>query len=87
METNISALQEGLQNKEEPMAYAHSRINQRRQRPNVELVHDPPQKRLIQEVGEITGQCHCQHLGCVEMIVVKSSNLWKMEDFRIQSQS
>ena len=35
---------------------AHSRLNTRSQRPNVELVHDPPQQRLIQEVGEIAGE-------------------------------
>ena len=56
MEDNISALEKAISDKQGPYALAHSRLNIRSQRPNVELVHDPPQQRLIQEVGEIAGE-------------------------------
>ena len=35
------------------MKLAHTRLDIRHQRPNVELVYDAPQKRLIEEIKEV----------------------------------
>lgn len=76
MEANISALEMAISDKRGPYMLAHSRLNTRSQRPNVELVHDPPQQRLIQEVGEIAGERahftggYCYIQTCKEMIGV-----------------
>lgn len=56
MEANISALEKAIAAKQGPYMLAQTRLNTRGQRPNVELVHDPPQQRLIREVGEIAGE-------------------------------
>ena len=39
---------------------AHTRLDIRHKRPNVELVYDAPQKRLIEEIREI--ECEIQRL-------------------------
>ena len=74
MEANISALEKAISDKQGPYMLAQNRLNTRSHRPNVELVYDPPQQRLIQEVGEITGGEDKQHFAgaiavklCVEM--------------------
>ena len=57
MEANISALEKAIADKYGPNMLAQTRLLLRANRPNVELVYDPPQQRLIQEVGEIAGKC------------------------------
>lgn len=54
MESNIAALEEAIAAKAPPMKVAQTRLETRAQRPNVELVRDPVQYRLINEVAEIT---------------------------------
>jgi hypothetical protein len=39
---------------------AHTRLDIRHKRPNIELVYDPAQKRLIEEIREI--ECEIQRL-------------------------
>jgi hypothetical protein len=39
---------------------AHTRLDIRHKRPNIELVYDPAQKRLIEEIREI--ECEIQKL-------------------------
>ena len=53
MEGNIAHLQASVAAKEGPMKLAHTRLDLRSQRPNVELVRDPVQYELIDEVGTI----------------------------------
>ena len=52
-EENINLLNAALEQKVGPMQLAHTRLNLRSQRPNNELVRDPVQYRLVEEVGEI----------------------------------
>uniref|UniRef100_UPI00398F7233 tektin-1 n=1 Tax=Pristiophorus japonicus TaxID=55135 RepID=UPI00398F7233 len=51
---NIELLKKTIIDKEGPMKVAQTRLDTRTQRPNVELVRDPAQYRLISEVKEIT---------------------------------
>ena len=53
MEENISCLGKAINDKEQPMKLAQTRLDTRTNRPNVELCRDPVQYRLIQEVHEI----------------------------------
>eukprot|EP00745_Piridium_sociabile_P043626 TRINITY_DN89474_c0_g1_i3.p1 TRINITY_DN89474_c0_g1~~TRINITY_DN89474_c0_g1_i3.p1 ORF type:complete len:356 (+),score=121.29 TRINITY_DN89474_c0_g1_i3:97-1068(+) len=55
MEKNIDLLKKSIQDKQSPMQVAHTRLDIRTRRPNVELCRDPVQHRLVEEVGEITG--------------------------------
>ena len=52
-EENINLLKAALEQKAGPMQLAHTRLHLRSQRPNNELVRDPVQYRLVDEVGEI----------------------------------
>ncbi|XP_067673209.1 tektin-3-like isoform X2 [Haliotis asinina] len=54
MEKNIELLKKAIQDKEAPMQVAHTRLDTRIRRPNVELCRDPVQHRLVSEVAEIT---------------------------------
>ncbi|KAK7112720.1 hypothetical protein V1264_012128 [Littorina saxatilis] len=54
MEKNIELLKKSIQDKIAPMQVAHTRLDIRTRRPNVELCRDPVQHRLVEEVGEIT---------------------------------
>ncbi|XP_076818572.1 tektin-1-like [Clavelina lepadiformis] len=53
MEKNIIELNKAIADKKGPMMVSQSRLNERTQRPNVELCRDPVQYRLISEVNEI----------------------------------
>lgn len=53
IEENISRLKKAIDDKEEPMKLAQTRLDTRTQRPNVELCRDAVQYRLIEEVGEL----------------------------------
>jgi len=53
MENNIDMLRKAIQDKEAPLQVAHTRLDNRTRRPNVELCRDQPQHRLVREVGEI----------------------------------
>ncbi|ESO95487.1 hypothetical protein LOTGIDRAFT_203870 [Lottia gigantea] len=53
MEENIAQLQKAISDKEAPLKVAHTRLDTRTSRPNVELCRDAVQYRLIEEVGEI----------------------------------
>ena len=50
MEDNISKLKQALEAKEGPMQVAQTRLSLRAERPNVELVRDPVQYGLVDEV-------------------------------------
>lgn len=52
-ENNLRVLKNAIESKAGPMQLAHTRLNYRSQRPNNELVKDPVQYRLIQEVDII----------------------------------
>ena len=58
MESSIAAVEDAIASKAPPMKVAQTRLETRSQRPNVELVRDPVQFRLIDEVAEITGTLH-----------------------------
>ena len=53
MEENIICLGKSINDKEQPMKLAQTRLDTRTNRPNVELCRDPVQYRLIQEVNAI----------------------------------
>jgi len=53
VEDNIGRLKKAIEEKEAPIALAHTRLENRTHRPNVELCRDPVQYRLVEEVGEI----------------------------------
>ncbi|XP_007894703.1 tektin-1 isoform X1 [Callorhinchus milii] len=53
-EKNIDLLKKTIMDKEGPLKLAETRLDTRTKRPNVELVRDPAQYRLISEVQEIT---------------------------------
>ncbi|XP_078278230.1 tektin-1 [Rhinoraja longicauda] len=53
-EKNIELLKKTIMDKEGPMKVAQTRLETRTRRPNVELVRDPAQYRLVSEVQEIT---------------------------------
>lgn len=55
MESNIAALQQAIHAKENPMQVSQTRLDTRSHRPNVELCRDRVQYRLVDEVGEISG--------------------------------
>lgn len=54
MEENIAKLKEVVKAKEGPMKLAHTRLQLRAKRPNNELVRDPVQYGLVDEVGQIS---------------------------------
>lgn len=54
MNENIAALKEAIRLKDSPMRVAHMRLNTRAYRPNIELVRDPVQYGLCEEVAQIT---------------------------------
>ena len=53
MENNVRDLKQAIADKENPLKVAHTRLDKRSLRPNVELCRDPVQYRLVGEVGEI----------------------------------
>ncbi|XP_059829694.1 tektin-1 isoform X2 [Hypanus sabinus] len=53
-EKNIELLRKTIMDKEGPLQVAQTRLETRTKRPNVELVRDPAQHRLVSEVQEIT---------------------------------
>ena len=53
MENNVRDLRQSIADKENPLKVAHTRLDKRSLRPNVELCRDPVQYRLVGEVGEI----------------------------------
>lgn len=53
MEDNIQRLSIGIQDKEAPLKVAETRLDNRSNRPNVELCRDDVQYRLVEEVGEL----------------------------------
>jgi len=53
MEDNIDKLQKAIAEKEAPLKLAHTRLDNRSYRPNVEQCRDPVQYRLIEEVQTI----------------------------------
>lgn len=52
-EKNISLLEKAILDQEGPAKVAHTRLETRTHRPNVELCRDVAQYRLIKEVHEI----------------------------------
>jgi hypothetical protein len=53
LEETIKTVETAIRDKEQYLKLAHTRLDIRQQRPNVELVYDAAQKRLIDEVREI----------------------------------
>ncbi|XP_053311499.1 tektin-1 [Spea bombifrons] len=60
-EENIERLKKAIADKEGPIKVAHTRLETRTLRPNVELCRDPAQYRLISEVQEITANVERLH--------------------------
>ncbi len=54
METNIASLEEAVSNQAPPMMLAHTRLDLRSSRPQRELVRDPTQYGLVEEVAQIS---------------------------------
>ena len=54
MEHNVASLTQAIADKEAPLKVAETRLDNRAQRPNVELCRDRVQYRLVGEVGEIS---------------------------------
>jgi tektin-1 len=52
LEENIKNLEKAILDKENYLKLAHTRLDSRTQRPNIELVRDPAQYKLIKEVQE-----------------------------------
>lgn len=52
IEENIARLEKAINDKEPNMRVAHTRLDTRKDRPNVELCRDPVQYRLISEVSD-----------------------------------
>ncbi len=53
LEENIKNLEKAILDKENYLKLAHTRLDVRTNRPNIELVRDPAQYKLVQEVHEI----------------------------------
>ena len=53
-EKNVTVLEKAILDQEGPAKLAHTRLETRTRRPNVELCRDVAQYRLIREVHEIT---------------------------------
>ena len=53
VEAEIQGLEQSLADKVPPMMVAHTRLENRTQRPNVELCRDTPQYGMVEEVAEI----------------------------------
>lgn len=68
MGDNIDRLQNAVSDKEAPLKLAHTRLDNRSNRPNVELCRDPVQYRLVEEVATIEGS--------VEQLQVRIFFLW-----------
>ena len=60
MEESIKNTEKAIRDKEQYLKLAHTRLDTRNKRANVELVYDPAQKRLIEEIREI--ECEIQRL-------------------------
>lgn len=54
VEQEIESLTVSLMEKTPPMKVAHTRLENRTHRPNVELCRDQPQYNLVEEIAEIT---------------------------------
>ena len=54
MQSEIQNLEEALAGKVPPMMVAHTRLESRTYRPNVELCRDQPQYGMVEEVAKIT---------------------------------
>ena len=53
VEETIKTVENAIRDKEQYLKLAHTRLDIRQQRPNIELVYDSAQKRLIEEVREV----------------------------------
>lgn len=53
LEENIKNLEKAIADKENYIKLAHTRLDVRTNRPNIELVRDPAQYKLVQEVSEL----------------------------------
>ena len=53
MESEIKGMEQSLADKVPPMMVAHTRLENRALRPNVELCRDTPQYGIVEEVAEI----------------------------------
>jgi len=60
LEESIKNTEQAIRDKEQYLKLAHARLDIRGKRPNIELVYDPAQKRLIEEIKEI--ECEIQKL-------------------------
>jgi hypothetical protein len=53
LEESIKNREKSIRDKEQYLKLAHTRLDIRHKRPNIELVYDPAQKCLIEEIREI----------------------------------
>lgn len=54
VKTEVENLKVALAEKVPPMMVAHTRLENRTYRPNVELCRDQPQYDMVEEIGQIT---------------------------------
>ena len=69
MEDNIFNLEKNIADKQAPMMLAQTRLDNRSERPNVELCRDPVQYRLIEEVKEIENSVAQLQVWCILCIL------------------
>ncbi len=72
MEANIASLEEAISDHAPPMMLAHTRLDLRSGRPQRELVRDPTQYGLVEEVAEIS-----QSLSALRTRLAESVNALK----------
>ncbi|KAI8501191.1 regulation of brood size [Branchiostoma belcheri] len=60
-EQTILQIKKAIADKEAPMKVAQTRLDSRTRRPNTELCRDPPQHRLVSEVGQIAETIETLH--------------------------
>jgi len=78
-ENNIKMLKTAIHDKKAPMQVAHTRLDHRTYRPNVELCRDPVQYRLVTEVGELTESIELLNTRLAEA----QNSLKSLEDTRL----
>lgn len=76
MEKNIELLKKAIQDKEQPMQVAHTRLETRVHRPNVELCRDPVQHRYIHHLFSVFLYYLIDQMFCIvkQMKAILSSN-------------
>lgn len=64
-EENVARLRKAIADKQPPLMLAETRLDTRKNRPNVELCRDPVQYRLIEEVSSQSAETAPKLVGCL----------------------